>query len=181
MSAWLKVETSRPRKQKRTLKQLHADLIALGFDGSYTVRLIPPAYVKPFVKRQKNDATDAEAICEAVTRPSMRFAPIKNAEQQGVLVVHRTRDLLIRQRTMLANAFQAHLAEFGVVEKLGSASADNLIAQIEADAIDVVSSSRRAVRFDRRRIGVRCIHVVSHLEDERAELLPIAWTISGAI
>lgn len=74
----------------------------------HTVRLIPPSYVKPFVKRQKNDAADAEAICEAVSRPSMRFVPLKSAEQQGVLVLHRTRDLLIRQRTMLANALRAH-------------------------------------------------------------------------
>ena len=105
-------------------------LLALG----HQVRLIPPAYVKPFVKRQKNDAADAEAICEAVSRPSMRFVPVKSAEQQGVLVLHRTRDLLIRQRTMLANAFRAHLAEFGIVEKLGGAGLESLIAQVEADA-----------------------------------------------
>jgi transposase len=105
-------------------------LLALG----HQVRLIPPAYVKPFVKRQKNDAADAEAICEAVSRPSMRFVPVKSAEQQGVLVLHRTRDLLIRQRTMLANAFRAHLAEFGIVERLGGAGLESLIAQVEADA-----------------------------------------------
>jgi transposase len=110
------------------------ELGALG----HCVRLIPPAYVKPFVKRQKNDAADAEAICEAVSRPSMRFVPIKNVEQQGVLVLHRTRDLLIRQRTMLANAFRAHLAEFGIVDKLGSGGLDNLIGQIEANALDGV-------------------------------------------
>ena len=73
---------------------------ALGHD----VRLIPPAYVKPYVRRQKNDAADAEAICEAVTRPTMRFVPIKSAERQGVLMLHRSRDLLMRQRTMLLNA-----------------------------------------------------------------------------
>jgi len=105
-------------------------LLALG----HQVRLIPPAYVKPFVKRQKNDAADAEAICEAVSRPSMRFVPVKSAEQQGVLVLHRTRDLLIRQRTMLANAFRAHLAEFGIVERLGGAGLESLISQVEADA-----------------------------------------------
>ena len=72
----------------------------------HEVRLIPPAYVKPYVKRQKNDAADAEAICEAVTWPSMRFVPIKSAERQGVLVLHRARDLLMRQRTMLLNAIR---------------------------------------------------------------------------
>ena len=75
----------------------------------HLVRLIPPAYVKPFVKRQKNDAADAEAICEAVCRPTMRFVPLKSAEQQAVLVLHRARDLLIRQRTMLSNALRAHM------------------------------------------------------------------------
>ena len=88
---------------------------ALGHD----VRLIPPAYVKPYVKRQKNDAADAEAICEAVTRPSMRFVPVKSAERQGVLMLHRTRDLLMRQRTMLLNAIRGHLAEFGIITAQG--------------------------------------------------------------
>ena len=83
------------------------------------MRLIPPAYVKPIVKRQKNDAADAEAICEAVTRPNMRFVPVKNEEQQAVLVLHRSRDLLMRQRTMILNAIRAHLAEFGVVTAQG--------------------------------------------------------------
>ena len=77
---------------------------ALGHD----VRLIPPAYVKPYVRRQKNDAADAEAICEAVTRPTMRFVPVKSAERQGVLMLHRTRDILMRQRTMLLNPGRAH-------------------------------------------------------------------------
>src|SRR5580704_12263997 len=70
---------------------------------------------QPYVKRGKNDATDAEAICEAVSRPNMRFVPVKSADQQAVLMLHRTRALLIRQQTMLANAFRAHLAEFGIV------------------------------------------------------------------
>ena len=85
----------------------------------HTVKLMPPAYVKPDVKRGKNDATDAEAICEAVTRPNMRFVPVKSADQQAVLMLHRTRALLIRQQTMLANAFRAHLAEFGIVVAQG--------------------------------------------------------------
>ena len=81
----------------------------------YEVRLIPPAYVKPYVKRQKNDAADAEAICEAVTCPSMRVVPVKSPKQQSVLVLHRAGDLLMRQRTMLLNAIRAHLAEFGII------------------------------------------------------------------
>ena len=88
-------------------------LMALGHE----VRLMPAAYVKPYVKRQKNDATDAEAICEAVTRPTMRFVPIKSKEQQSVLMLHRAREILIRQRTMLINALRGHLAEFGIVTR----------------------------------------------------------------
>src|SRR5271169_5992255 len=87
------------------------ELQALG----HTVRLMPPAYVKPYVKRHKNDATDAEAICEAVTRPNMRFVAIKTEEQQSCLTLHRTRHLFIRQQTSVINAIRAHLAEFGIV------------------------------------------------------------------
>ena len=76
---------------------------------------MPPRYVKPYVKRNKNDAADAEAICEAVTRPTMRFVAVKSAEQQSVLMLHRTRELLVRQRTMLVNAIRAQMAELGVV------------------------------------------------------------------
>lgn len=79
----------------------------------HEVRMMPPRYVKPYVKRGKNDALDAEAICEAVQRPSMRFVPVKTAEQQGALVIHKTRDLLVRQRAILVNALRSHLAEFG--------------------------------------------------------------------
>ena len=85
----------------------------------HTVRLMPPSYVRGYVKRSKNDAADAAAICEAVTRPSMRFVPIKSADQQALLMLHRTRDLLIRQRTQLINALRAHLAEFGLVAETG--------------------------------------------------------------
>jgi transposase len=83
------------------------------------VRLLPPVYVKAYVKRSKNDAADAAAICEAVTRPSMRFVPVKTPEQQAALAVHRTRDLLIGQRTQLINALRAHLAELGLVAEQG--------------------------------------------------------------
>ena len=83
------------------------------------MRLIPPAYVKPFVKRQKNDVADAEAICEAAQRPSMRFVPVKNEEQQANGVVFRARDLLVRQRTQCINALRGHLSEYGYVVPQG--------------------------------------------------------------
>src|SRR5881394_4677705 len=92
------------------------ELQALG----HTVRLMPPAYVKPYLKRQKNDAADAEAICEAVMRPSMRFVATKTPEQQSCLMLHRTRHLFIRQRTQLINALRAHLAELGLVAQKGA-------------------------------------------------------------
>ncbi len=85
----------------------------------HEVRLMPPRYVKPYVKRNKNDAADAEAICEAVRRPTMRFVPIKTPEQQSVLMLHRTRHLFVRQRVTLINAIRAHLAEFGIVAGIG--------------------------------------------------------------
>ncbi len=85
----------------------------------HTVRLMPPAYVKPYVKRQKNDAADAEAICEAVTRANMRFVPTKTVEQQSCLMLHRTRHLFIRQQTAVINSIRAHLAEFGIVAPVG--------------------------------------------------------------
>src|SRR6202162_3532758 len=85
----------------------------------HTVRLMPPSYVKAYLKRSKNDANDAAAICEAVQRPTMRFVPIKTREQQVVLMLHRTRQLLVRQRTMLSNALRGHLAELGIVSAKG--------------------------------------------------------------
>lgn len=77
--------------------------------------MVPPSYVKPYVKRQKNDEADAEAICEAVTRPTMRFVEVKSPEQQSVMVLHRVRLMLMRQRTSLSNAIRGHMAEFGLV------------------------------------------------------------------
>jgi transposase len=100
----------------------------------HEVKLIPPAYVKAYVKRQKNDAADAAAICEAVTRPSMRFVPVKTPEQQAALSVHRTRDLLIGQRTQLINALRAHLAELGLVAEQGRDGFAKLVAIIGEEA-----------------------------------------------
>ncbi len=97
----------------------------------HEVGLIPPAYVKPFVKRQKNDAADAEAICEAAQRPSMRFVPVKSEETQGAAMVFRVRELLIRQRTQAINALRGHLAEFGAVVPQGAGNAARLVALVE--------------------------------------------------
>jgi len=97
----------------------------------HDVRLIPPAYVKPFVKRQKNDAADAEAICEAALRPTMRFVPVKSEETQGAVMVFRVRELLIRQRTQAINALRGHLSEFGEIVPQGAANASKLIALVE--------------------------------------------------
>ena len=108
------------------------ELQALGHE----VRLIPPQYVKPFVKTNKNDASDAEAICEALIRPTMRFAPIKSAEQQSVLMLHRARELLVRQRTMLINALRGHCGEFGLIVAQGASRVTELITVIEDPADD---------------------------------------------
>jgi len=99
------------------------ELKALG----HTVRLMPPAYVKPYVKRQKNDTADAEAICEAVTRANMRFVETKTPEQQSGLVLHRTRHLFIRHQTAVINAIRAHLAEFGIVAPVGRNGVEELL------------------------------------------------------
>ena len=107
------------------------ELQALG----HTVRLMPPAYVKPYVKRHKNDVTDAEAICEAVTRPNMRFVATKTPEQQSCLTLHRTRHLFIRQQTSVINAIRAHLAEFGIVAPVGRNGVEHLL-NIAADSDD---------------------------------------------
>ena len=103
----------------------------------HDVRLIPPAYVKPFVKRQKNDAADAEAICEAALRPTMRFVPVKSEETQGAAMVFRVRELLIRQRTQAINSLRGHLGEFGQVVPQGAANATKLIAIIEDPECDL--------------------------------------------
>jgi transposase len=100
----------------------------------HEVRLIPPSYVKAYVRRQKNDAADAAAICEAVTRPSMRFVPVKSVEQQATLAVHRARALLVGQRTQITNALRAHLAELGLVADVGRDGLAQLLAMVDREA-----------------------------------------------
>ena len=127
------------------------ELTGLGHE----VKLMAPSYVKPYVKRGKNDAADAEAICEAVTRPTMRFVPAKSAEQQSALMLHRSRDLLIRQRTMLANALRGHLAELGIVAAQGLRKLPTLI-EVLLDETD-----RRIPAMARQVLGV----LVAQLQD----------------
>jgi transposase len=99
----------------------------------HKVLLMPPAYTKPYVKRGKNDAVDADAICEAVSRPGMRFVPIKSTEQQATLMLHRTRELLVKQRTMNVNALRGHLSEFGIIAPKGIGRVDELLELAEND------------------------------------------------
>ena len=114
-------------------------LIALG----HVVKLIPPQYVKPFVKRGKNDRIDAEAINEAASRPSMRFVAVKGAEQQAATLILKTRDMLVRQRTQLINAVRGHAAEFGVIAAKGTARVEPLLARIAED--DTLPAAARAM------------------------------------
>jgi transposase len=138
------------------------ELKALG----HTVRLMPPAYVKPYVKRQKNDAADAEAICEAVTRANMRFVETKTPEQQSCLMLHRTRHLFIRQQTSVINAIRAHMAEFGIVAPVGrqgveallevaADGGDNRVPEVARSCLAALGAQLRALKaqileFDRR-------------------------------
>lgn len=106
----------------------------------HEVRLLPPSHVKPYVKRgRKNDAADAAALCEAVRRPSMRCVPVKSAAQQSVLVLHRARELLVRQRTMLICALRSHLAEFGIVAGQGKGNFGRLVAGLDAAALPALA------------------------------------------
>ena len=104
----------------------------------HTVKLMPPSYVKAYLKRSKNDANDAAAICEAVTRPSMRFVPTKSEQQQSGLMLHRSRQLLVRQRTMLSNAIRGHMAELGLIAAKGRNGTGELlkiIANVQDDRV----------------------------------------------
>lgn len=111
----------------------------------HEVRLMPPQYVKPYVKRQKNDAADAAAICETVTRPTMRFVAVKSAEQQSVLMLHRTRELFVRQKTMLINALRAQLGEFGIAAPQGRTGLAQLLRDVGAAETQLPSLAREAM------------------------------------
>ncbi len=130
----------------------------------HKVRVMPPHYVKPYVKRGKSDAADAEAICEAVTRPSMRFVPPKGEEQQGVLMLHRTRDLMIRQRTVLINALRGHHSEFGIVVAKGIenvAKLATLVEDSEKNGLPAVAAIALATIVDQLRdlkVGIDRLH-----------------------
>jgi len=119
------------------------ELRALGHE----VRLMPPQYVKAYLKRGKNDAADAAAICEAVTRPSMRFVAVKSEEQQAALTIHRARELLVRQRTQLSNALRGHLAEFGLIEAQGPWHVTRLLVRLAEDGAGVPELARRVIEL----------------------------------
>ena len=140
----------------------------------HTVKLMPPAYVKPYVKRGKTDAADAEAIAEAVQRPTMRFVAVKTRDQQAVLMLHKVRDLLVRQRTMLINALRGHLAEFGIVAAQGAAGVTSAIAQFRTEQADLPELARSAIR---RLIGQ--IEAVAE-EVKRAETEIVTWCRADA-
>jgi transposase len=142
----------------------------------HRVRLMPPRYVKAYVKTQKNDAADAEAICEAVTRPTMRFVEIKSCEQQSVLILHRTRQMFVRQRTTLINAIRAHLAEFGVVAPIGRNGVEALLRTIGEHEDDRVPEVARSCL----EALVGQLHLVKHqiLDADRRIL---AWHRSNEI
>jgi transposase len=118
--------------------------------------------VKAYVKRNKNDAADAAAICEAVTRPSMRFVPVKDVDQQAVLMMHRARNLLVRQRTMAVNALRAHLAEFGIVAPQGLRHVERLVAAIEENEVGLPELARSILRL-----------IVAQLDDTQAKIRQI--------
>lgn len=140
------------------------ELQALG----HQVRLIPPQYVQPFVKTNKNDAADAEAICEAVVRPGMRFVPVKTVEQQAAAMLHRTRALLLRQRTQLINALRGHLAEFGLVARRGARNIRELADLVRDTDRKALPDTARAMLIlileQMREAQVRIAHVERALE-----------------
>ena len=164
------------------------ELQALG----HRVRLMPPAYVKPYVKRQKNDAADAEAICEAVTRANMRFVASKTVEQQSCLVLHRTRHLFIRQQTSVINAIRAHLAEFGIVAPVGRKGVEQLLdvvanakdqripdiarACVAALAIQLRALKAQILEFDRQIMLWHRSHETSKRLDEVPGVGPVLAT-----
>ena len=140
------------------------ELTALGHD----VRLMPAQYVKAYVKRGKNDAADAAAICEAVSRPSMRFVPVKSEAQQAALMLHRARDLLVRQRTQLINAVRGHLAEFGIVEAQGAWNLPRVLAHLETEG-ELPEVARQILRL----LAAQLDEAEQRIEDLDAQIA--AW------
>ena len=126
------------------------ELIRLGHDA----RLMPPAYVKPYVRRQKKDSADAAAICEGVTRPSMRFVPIRSVENQAMLMRHKVRELLVAQRTQLINALRGHLAEIGVIAAQGPTNAHDLAELIEEGDEAIAAAVRAALKPVVRQLNI---------------------------
>jgi transposase len=152
------------------------EITALGHEA----KLPPPSYVKPYVKRGKTGAADAEAFCEAVTRPGMRFVPVKMVARQSVLMLHRTRDLLVRQRTMLINAIRAHMAELGYVTAQGKCGIGDLMAMIlgehAARLPDIARDALKALACSLEELGKRVkeveVSIVAwHRNDETSRRL----------
>jgi transposase len=159
-------------------------LSALG----HRVKLIPPQYVKPFVKRGKNDRNDAEAISEAASRPTMRFVPVKSAEQQAELMVLKVRELVVKQRTQLVNALRGHAAEFGIIAAKGVDNAAGLAARAVADPAvpaaaqemmallggEIAHLDQRLAEFDRRLAALHRTNPMSRLLAEVPGIGPIS-------
>ena len=145
----------------------------------HRVKLMPPTYVKAYIRRNKNDAADAEAICEAVSRPTMRFVPIKSIDQQGILVTHRVRSILIRQRTMMANALRSHMAEFGIIVRQGLKAIRELADMIEDPRLFLPAAARNALQLlvrqleevDQRIRAIETQLVALHRADETSRRL----------
>ncbi|MBS4017550.1 MAG: IS110 family transposase [Dechloromonas sp.] len=135
----------------------------------HMVKMMPPAYVKPYVKRGKTDAADAEAICEAVTRPTMRFVAIKTVDQQGALMLHKTRDLLVRQRTMLINGLRGHLAEFGIIAAKGAGGVKAAIEALHEAQEQLPEAARMALHGIVDQLGQLATAI------ERLEARIVAW------
>jgi len=146
-------------------------LTALG----HQVKLMPPAYVKAYVKRNKNDAADAEAICEAVRRPTMRFVPIKSADAQSVLMLHRARYLLVRQRTAQVSAMRAHLAEYGVVAPKGIAHVRDLLTVLQAGAPMLPELARQTLLVIAQMISALSLQI------RKIEVELLAWHRTSAV
>jgi transposase len=144
------------------------ELMALGHE----VRLMPPAYVKPYVKRGKTDAADAEAICEAVTRPTMRCVAVKTVEQQAVLMLHKSRDFLVRQRTMLINALRGHLAEYGIVTPVGAGGVTASLKALHDEQSRLPAHARSALH------GIAAQLRALSSEIDRLETQILAWQTS---